>query len=159
MNKKIISITMLVLVIITITLFKSKISQATPDTASSPVIVSDLAKAGFTGVKQEVPLAGGRFSGPALYFAVSDKVMTDSTSEAPNIVMVSDLQADAGALAYTYGSNSHAFDIAGGQGKEGIMFDARITINFVKNGHYVVIIGPNKQKIEALASLASQKIQ
>jgi len=125
---------------------------------SSPVTVGDLIKAGFTAVKQEVPLPNGRFNGPPLYFSVSDKA-SDPTSEAPNIVMVDDSLTVAGAISYTYGSNSQAFAIIGGQGKEGTMFDGRIAINFVKNGHYVVVFGPNKQKIEALANLVAQKIR
>lgn len=156
-------------------IFKSKISQATAipaptanaginagsqSASSAPLTITadDLIKAGFSGVKRETAQANGRFSGSVPYFEVSDKV-TDPTSEAPNIVMVDDSLAGAGAINYTYGSDSHAFSIAGGQGKEGAMFDGRVTVSFVKNGHYDVIMGPNRQKIEALANLMAQKVQ
>ncbi len=125
------------------------------------VTADDLVKVGFTNVRQETPTAGGRFVGPNEYFEVSDKVASPD-SEAPNIVMVSDFSSSqnlAGSTLFTYGSDSHDFAIPGGRGKEGAMFDGRTAINFVKNNHYIVIVGPNREKIEALALAVANKIQ
>jgi len=136
--------------------------QKTPDASQLQITASDLQNAGFTGVKQESPQAGGRFRGPADYFEVSDRV-NDPQSEAPNIVMVDSAYHNNFSLAngdlYVYGTSSHPFDIVGGRGQEGTMFDGRIAINFIKGNNYTVIMGPNRQKIEALAQLVVQKVK
>jgi len=130
--------------------------------AAASVTPADLQIAGFTQVKQLTPIAGGRFSGPNLYWQVSDKV-TAPTSEAPDVVMAEDFLApytlSSGATLYVYGSDSHAFGVTGGNGQEATMGDGRIAINFIKNNHYDVIMGPNQAKIEALASIMAGKIQ
>jgi hypothetical protein len=128
---------------------------------SGSVTVADLQKAGFAQVKQLTPLTSGRFSGPNLYFSVSDKV-TAVSSEAPNIVMAEDYilpyQLSSGAL-FNYGLDNHDFSIAGGSGKEATMADGRVAINFIKNSHYDVLIGPNKMKVESLISTMADKIK
>ena len=131
--------------------------------SGATVVVSagDLAAAGFTQVKQIAPTAAGRFNGPNLYFSVADKV-TSPASEAPNVVMISDLalpyQPGSNAL-YKYGADSHDFSITGGAGKEATLADGRIAINFSKGYNYVVVIGPNQTKIAALAGAIAAKIQ
>jgi len=129
--------------------------------SSSGVTISDLTQAGFTQIKQISPNAAGKFNGPNLYFGVSDKV-TSPTSEAPSLVMVDNLslpyKPSTGAL-FNYGADSHPFSISGGTGQEATMADGRVAINFVKNNNYVVVIGPNQQKIEALAQIMAGKIQ
>lgn len=141
--------------------FRLSLSRAA-SAASASLMEADLQKAGFTQVKQIAPTtATGRFAGPQLYFQVSDKV-TAPNSEAPNVVMVSDFvstyQLGKGAL-FNYGADSHDFSVLGGSGQEATMFDGRVAINFIKNNHYDVIIGPNKSKIEALATLLAGEIQ
>ena len=130
------------------------------DAGAALINSADVQRSGFTQVKQEMPTAAGHFNGPNLYFSVSDKVGADS--EAPNIVMVSNQ-----SLAYNpplgslvvYGSDVHSFIIPGGVGQEATMTDGRVAINFIKGHNYVVIIGPNPQKIENLAALVAGKIQ
>jgi hypothetical protein len=124
------------------------------------VTSSDLTKAGFTQVKA-AKSASGRFSGPALYFTVSDKA-TSASSEAPNIVMVSDLAlpyAPATTALFKYGADSHSFTLANAAGQEATLADGRIAINFIKGSNYVVIIGPNQAKLETLATNLAGKIQ
>jgi len=137
--------------------FQSSLSHAAA--ASSFVTEADLQKAGFTQVKLIAPTSAGRFTGPELYFQVSDKV-TAPTSETPNVVMVYDFapsyQLGNGAL-FNYGSDSHDFSISGGSGQEATLFDGKVAISFVKNNHYDVIIGPNKAHVEALAQEMAAK--
>jgi hypothetical protein len=124
------------------------------------VSAADLQKVGFKGVTQNKPNASGRFQGPNLYFEVSDKVA--ATSEAPNLVMVSDTAYPYNlptSSLFKYGADSHNFTVAGGLGQEATLSDGRLAINFIQGKHYAVIIGPNKQKIEALTNLLAQKIQ
>ena len=148
-----------ILVVILAIFFRLNYSRA----AATAVFVSaaDLQAAGFIQAKPLTPTASGRFSGPNLYFEVSDKV-TAPSSEAPNIVMaevfVVPYQLVTGAL-FNYRADSRDFQVLGGSGKEATMADGRVAINFIKNYHYDVIIGPSKTKIEALASLLAGKIQ
>jgi len=138
--------------------FRSSLSKAAGNN-SNFVNVADLQTAGFTQVKQIAPTSAGRFTGPELYFQVSDKV-TVPTSEAPNVVMVYDFvasyQLGNGAL-FNYGPDDHDYNISGGSGKEATLFDGKVAINFVKNNHYDVIIGPNKAHVEALAQIMAAK--
>ena len=128
---------------------------------SVPVTVSDLTQAGYASVTPIAPAANGRFAGPTLYFSVSDKVSSPS-SEAPNVVMVSDLPLpylpSTGAL-FKYSADSHDFSVSGAPGKEATLADGRIAVNFLKSYNYVVVIGPNQQKVEALAIEIAGKIQ
>jgi len=125
-------------------------------------ILNSLIQVGFSNVKQETETPSGRFKTPPYYFEVSDRVDATS-SEASNIVMVYIYNSPdvftTDTSFYTYGSDSHSFTIIGGVGKEGTMFDNRIVVNFTKGSTYVVVIGPNKQKIEGLAILVAQEIQ
>lgn len=127
---------------------------------SGPVMAADLQKAGYTQVKPLAPTAAGRFKGPNLYFEVSDKVSAP-TSEAPNVVMTEDFilpyQPTESAL-FNYGADSQAFSVFGGSGKEATMPDGRVAINLIKGYHYVVVIGPNKVKVEALATSMAGKL-
>ena len=140
--------------------FRSSLSKAAGND-SNFVAVADLQTAGFTQVKLIAPTSAGRFTGPELYFQVSDKV-TAPTSEAPNVVMVNDfapsyqLGNDIGTF-FNYGSDNHNFSIAGGSGEEATLFDGRLALSFVKNNHYDVIIGPNKARVEALAQIMAAK--
>ncbi len=130
------------------------------DIAGQPIIITaaDLTSAGFTNAQVADP-ANNRFITPPYYFTVAEKA--DLTSEAPNIVMVSILStvSSPSQLPYTYGTNNSDFTINGGIGKEGTMSDDRVAINFFKGNNYVVIIGPDKQKIEQLATIVANKIQ
>jgi phage baseplate assembly protein gpV len=71
--------------------------------------------------------------------------------------MVLPYQLTDGAL-FNYGSDSHDFSVAGSTGQEATMYDGRIAINFIKNSHYDIVIGPNQTKVEALASLMAAEI-
>lgn len=138
-------------------------SPAAASTAAATV--ADLTTAGYTQVKALAPQGGGRYSGPNLYFTVGDKVSSPS-SEAPDVVAVSDLSLPYvpgnGAL-FQYGNDSHDFNISGGLAKEATMADGRTAINFLKaahaGSHYVVLIGPNQNKLEKLAADLAAKIQ
>ena len=121
---------------------------------------NDLVRAGFSQVKVMAPAASGRFGGPNQYFSVSDKV-SSPTSEAPNIVMISDSSLPyppASSALFQYGTDSQVFSIIGGQGQEATLADGRVAINFIKSSNYVVIIGPNRSKIETLAVDLAGKI-
>jgi hypothetical protein len=129
--------------------------------ANISLTVNDLIRAGFSQVKVMSPATSGRFSGLNQYFSVSDKVSSPA-SEAPNIVMVSDLSLPyppSSTALFKYGADSQAFSIIGGQGQEATLTDGRVAINFIKSSNYVVIIGPNRSKIETLAVDLAGKIQ
>ena len=60
---------------------------------------------------------------------------------------------------FSYGTDTRAFAISGGVGQEADFADGeRVALNFSKGIYYVVIIGPNSQKIEALARIVAAKI-
>ena len=163
MNKKKLSASLILVgfsLFILIVVFSFNHSAKAADVSIS-MTAADLQTAGFTQVKQIIAANGARFGGPDIYFSVSDKV-TSSASEAPNVVMLKDLvlpyQLTSGAL-FNYGSDSHDFSVAGSTVQEATMYDGRIAINFIKNNHYDIVIGPNKTKVEALASLMAAKIK
>ncbi len=132
--------------------------HASAEENSAPVTADDLRAAGFSNIAPEMS-PSGRFSGPAYYFQVGDWV-DDPRSEAPDIVMVSKHTSPSPLTdqsLYAYASSSQAFEISGGQGKEGSLADGRTAINFIKGNDYFVIIGPDAQKIENLARELADK--
>ncbi len=142
-----------------ILIFKSASTQAANRILT--VSVQDLSQAGFSNVQKILPETSGRYDGPNLYFSVSDlgQVVKSSTA---HIVMIDNLllpyQPAAGAL-FKYGANSRAFQISSGAGKIATITDGRTAINFIKGDHYVVVIGPDQARVEALATALANKIQ
>jgi len=129
--------------------------STTPDAQStgvSPVTDIQLQQVGFVEAKAE-PANGNRFQGPAVYWRV--QVNPAKTTEPGDILMVlKTTYIDPGTSGlYAYGSDSHAFTVTGGQGQESTINDGRTAVSIVKNGTYVVIVGPGKQAVEALADL------
>lgn len=122
-------------------------------TASAPYSVTeaDLQAAGFTGSFEKL-----QSSSPAQYFSVDDdatktsKLLMISQQTTPTVLPESAL--------FTYGSDSKSFNIPGSKAKEATTNDGRVAINFIKGYQYVVIMGPNKTKVESLALALSQKI-
>jgi hypothetical protein len=160
-TKKSLLISLAALAVISLGALTVGLSNSQAASNSMSVTTADLSRAGFTQVKAAVPTATGHFQGPNLYFTVSDKVAATS-SEAPNLVMVSNLAlpyAPASTALFKYGQDSHDFSISGGLGQEATLADGRVAINFIKGSNYVVIIGPNQAKIEALTTIVAGKIQ
>jgi hypothetical protein len=158
MNKKIVIGSLLVIAVIAALGITFKISMAQTTTGQGALVTpADLAIAGYTNPRNIVP-ASGRYVG-AYYFNVDEKA-TSSTSEAPNLVLVSDEQVNyvRTALSFTYGTDDHDFAIDGGIGREGTMADGRTVIYFDKGKSYIVIVAPNKQDTEKLALLIASKI-
>jgi hypothetical protein len=59
---------------------------------------------------------------------------------------------------FNYGTTQKPFDVDGGMGKEATLIGTRTAINFIKNGTYVVVIGPNVSGTEALVAIVSSKL-
>jgi hypothetical protein len=116
------------------------------------VTPTDLAQAGYTGNVEQV---FREVKYPAVYFKTNEYQVDDVN----NVLMVSQYYSESmytDAL-FNYGTNRHSVVISGGQGQEGEI-GRRVALNFSKGHYYIVIIGPNSKKVEALASLIASKI-
>ena len=120
---------------------------------SANVNIAELTQAGYTSVQVEPP-ANGRFAAPTQYFRVHET--GDPAQETSNLVMVSRYQspsitATTTAALFAFGTNIHSLTIAGATAQESTVYDGRLFIDFVKNGNYVSLFGPDQAKAEALA--------
>ncbi len=134
------------------------ITTSTPTPVSSPVpvvTVKDIVAAGFSGVEQQQP-DSGRFMPPNLYFKVKQNLPNSLNGNLVMILIVNN--SNSSNTLPSYGANIKPFDIKGGTGQEGTMPDGRITINFIKNSFYAVVIGPGQSEVEKLAQIISSKL-
>ncbi len=134
----------------------SNVTPAPPaNLAPTLVTETDLAAAGFASPKPQPPTADGMYQ-PAAYFWVGNSANPTAVN---NLVMVSavSVASDFNTL-YKYGSSQTPFTITNGVGQEATLSDTRTAINFIKNGTYVVIIGPTAKEVEALATIVADKL-
>lgn len=117
---------------------------------------NDLNKAGYIEVTQQPP--EGLMYQPATYFWVNGTL--DKTNVA-NLLMISQYHQDTPYTntLFNYGISRQQFTIPGGVGQENVLAnDSRVALNFAKGNYYIVIIGPDLKKIEALALIIAAKI-
>ena len=128
--------------------------------SSFSLTAADAIQAGYAGTKLITVTAIGRFPAPSFYFNTKDKV-TSPLSETPNVVMVSVLPLSDAATKtlFNYGVDSHYFALAGISAQEATMLDGKVAINFIKGNNYVIVMGPDKKKIETFALAIAAKIQ
>lgn len=116
----------------------------------------EVAQAGFSYPKIQLPDGNGNYPKSASYFWVGDGAKPTPTN---NLVMVSAVTIpEKTHTLWSYGPTQKDFPIAGGTGKEIISIGTRTIINFIKNGTYVVVIGPTAPETENLATLVASKI-
>jgi len=128
------------------------------DGQSAKVTAVDLTTAGFSGPQLIAPV-NGKYLGSNLYFSLTDKLAINSE---PDQVMVDYLTLPympSDSALFNYGSDNHIFPISGGAGREATITDGRTAINFIKGYNYIVVIGPETPKVEALATALASKIQ
>ncbi|MBU6415383.1 hypothetical protein KGQ34_04065 [Patescibacteria group bacterium] len=136
-------------------------TSATRDFGLLSITANDLASAGYARGTQQRPQTA-MYLPPNVYFWVHE----DPNDNSNNLLMVSQYHQDApfDSPLFDYGAHgnvtSHSVDIPGGRGQEApLLNDGRIALNFAKGNYYIVIIGPNSQKVERLAVLIAEKIQ
>ena len=119
--------------------------------AQSFINEKDLTKAGFTNIQYKESVAD------ATYFFVD--VPRDATTTTANDMLMVSLVTVPKTFESIYNyPESHPVTIGNVSGLEGVEGN-RTTIDFVKSGQYVTIIGPGKDKDEKLASIIFEKIQ
>lgn len=146
---------------------KPRSSHAATNTTTSALVqlhatVADLTSAGFTGIKTDPP-DKQTFLGPTDYFTVADSVSA-KTANLPHIVMVDSssypyVDQLPDAALYKYSVNDQSFAITGGTGDEATLSDGRTAVSFIKGNNYTLVIGPDKQKTEALALVMAGKVK
>jgi hypothetical protein len=122
----------------------SSFSSTDPKARFVGLLETDLTKAGFNNVKS-LAERNGQYVGPAQYFQVNGR----------DLVLVSFL-ASAPKTLFVYGHNSQAY---GTLGHIATLADGRSALNLVSSGHYAVIIGPDQQKVIALADILVEKLK
>jgi len=125
--------------------------------AEKSVTIEDVSSAGFSSPIIQPPTDDGNYPGSATYFWVGNNT---ARSPAKNLVMVSSVNMPKNTQnLFSYGASQKDFPVSGGKGLEAILGGARTAINFLKNGIYVVIIGPNAAETETLATIVASKIK
>lgn len=119
------------------------------------VTASDLTKAGYTVIRQEKP-ANGQFDPPNVYFRVKES--TDGNPQG-DLVMIFAASVIAGSNDLpVYGSHAATISIPGAiSAREGAIEDGRTAFNMNTARNYIVIIGPDAQKVEALAAILARR--
>jgi len=121
------------------------------------ITTDDLAQAGYSGATEQPP-QDNLYQLPNLYFWVHEDLKSkDNTS---NLLMVSQYTSGSNYTdtLFSYGTSTHSVFINGTSAQEGKLADGRTALNFSKGTYYLVIIGPNAKKVEALAVLLAAKI-
>jgi len=143
----------------------TSITQSVQPTVPVSITAEDVASAGFVSPQVQPPTVDGNYQ-PASYFWVNGQnaVTALGGSSVQNLVMVSVVPTSPGYktlfdYSASYTSSSTPFAIDGGIGQEFAgLSQGRTVINFIKNDDYVVIIGHDTSKVEALASIVASKI-
>ncbi len=158
------SIISVVLLLPLLVVFGTRFGHKTTSAYSDPnqpltVTSDDLARAGYTGISQQQP-QDGNYQLPNLYFWVQEGSQGSAKQFTANLLMVS--QYTDGSTyndpLFIYGTTTPVV-INGGRGQEAqLRNDTRVALNFAKGAYYIVIIGPDAQKVEALAALVAAKI-
>ena len=60
---------------------------------------------------------------------------------------------------FNYGSSTQAVTVNGISGQEAQLDNGRVALNFAKGNYYIVVIGPDNQKVEKLAGIVAGKIK
>lgn len=124
--------------------------------AVKTITAEDVAAAGFSHPQIQLPTGDGNYPSSVSYFWVGDG---KQRSPAKNLVMVSLVFVPASVQnLFVYGTTKKVFPVDGGKGLEATLGGTRTAINFLKQGRYVVVIGPSAKETEALASIVASKI-
>lgn len=121
------------------------------------VTMDDLRQAGYGNISVQEAQQDGKYRLPNLYFWVNGQ----STTDLHNLFAISiyDNGSPYTSKLFDYGINIHPISIRGGQGQEGqLINDTRVALNFAKGNFYIVLIGPDSQKVESLANIIAGKI-
>jgi len=59
---------------------------------------------------------------------------------------------------FGYGSSSVSVNVSGAKAQAAELDNGRVALNFAKGNYYIVIIGPDAQKVENLANEIAGKI-
>jgi hypothetical protein len=120
------------------------------------VNITDVINSGYSKAILKQP-TDTMYKVPNLYFSVGENGK-DSIS---NLLMIDIYYQDSpySSALFNYGKNGHPVSIQGAIAQEALLAnDERVALNFSKGNYYIVIIGPNKQKVESLAKIIANKI-
>ena len=144
-------------IFLTVALYSNTIyTKAFTSTKNPTITIDDLTQAGYSGITQQ-EFQGTKYRPPNLYFWVNN----GNENDLGNLVMV--FVYDNG-FHYTdglfnYGTAIHQISIIGSRAQEGkLAGDTRTAVNFAKGNFYVVVFGPDSQKVETLAAIIANKI-
>lgn len=179
--KKIFGVSLVLLVAVGFLLFSLKTNAASEAVTSEPYDYNsqtsdsqkssgaeiptegDLAALGFVSPRLQSPTQDGGYSIATYFWLNGERPVSPpaggSKRGAKNLLMVSIVAAaDRPATLWSYGASTTPLTISGGSGGKAELSDGRAVVNFLKNGFYAVVIGPDEKKIETLARVLADKL-
>lgn len=124
------------------------------------VVSGDILNAGYTGVTEQQS-DGTNYQSPNLYFWVNGASRTNTMPDGNfDLLMVSQYTDGTPYTAdlFSYGTSTRSVGVSGARAQEAKLADGRVALNFAKGNYYIVIIGPDSQKVESLANIVAKKI-